>query len=290
MQENKSFDELVLHDIVALDDSESYKSVMYEEIAGPDGNPLFKKVAGNTTTLSGTDILGDLFIGMYPGASATEVARTSTAFSKMDVDLQNSRGVVFPASNDAGVHQVIGVVFGLDGSIGATDILPVERHKDNYDVSKLIPIRKIPIANDDAVANAPTYKIRGVAGGGSYAEYYLKVPTTVEKRNMTKSGMVLTSNPNGMTINEDVVTVVTITVNIAAIDMAEYFALNDDGDVNLRRFNSAMIVYGDRVTTSASGMAYTDFRNIRVTNRFNLPNRALGKYGTGKYIFNIYFK
>ena len=283
----------IIEDINELDDAATYKSVMYEEIAGPNGKPLFKRIKPNTTTLGGSDILAGLFCGEYPGATPTNTNVTPTLFTTVDSGLTAARGLAFPPSIDANSRSVIGVIFGLDGSVGATDILPVQRHTKNFDALQLIPMRRLLKADDNPMSLSATYNIRGQTNETTpYIEYFMKAPSYIGRYNMTKSGIVFNNlNPDTQNIIEDVVSVVTMTVDITATDMAEYFADTvGGGDLNLRRFNSAMIVYGDKVTATDGVVTYTDYRNIKVTNRFNLPSRALGKYGTGKYIFNIYFK
>lgn len=115
-------------------------------------------------------------------------------------------------------------------------------------------------------------------------------------KSMTKSGMIFsTGNPPANYIgNEDVVTVVSFTIDIAQEDFGEYFQIAE-GDIAKRRFNSVMICHGTEVTatmkdTSNVDHTMVDYRNIVVTNKYNILPRALDKYNTGRYVINCYFR
>lgn len=287
-------DKLILEDGFRMSEGDGMKfySCMYQEIPDaklPSGKRLVK-IADNATMLGGTQKLAQLLCGFdntYSGITPivtvdSQIANLATTTPKVD-----------------GKSKVFGVLFGLDGSAGTVaTVYPVQRSSSGFDVAKLIPVRRVYKNDEDIDLIKAKYGLRAKVdvSGEEYFDWYLKRPTDITMKSMTKSGMIFTAgnppiNYNG---NEDVVTVVSFTIDVAQEDFGEYFQIAE-GDIAKRRFNSVMICYGTEVTATMKDTdnvdhTMVDYRNIIVTNKYNILPRALDKYNTGRYVINCYFR
>jgi hypothetical protein len=190
-------------------------------------------------------------------------------------------------------------MFGLDGAAGTVaTVYAVQRNTKGFDMNKLIPLRRVH-ENDEIIGTLKNdYSVRNgiTQPDGQYYDWYLKRPSNITLKSMTKSGGIFDASnlPNNYSGNEDVVTVLSITVDIGTEDFGEYFQLVE-GDISRRRFNSVMICHGTEMTSTMidkEGTTHTmlDFKDIIVTNKYNILPRSLDKYNTGKYIINCYFR
>ena len=272
--ELEEYGKVVFDDVMSMDqDGITFRMVMHEKIKSPCGKTLFTKGKPNTSLLGGTQMLSSAYMGSKLG----EVPITTFDEAIATTLLQ---GIA------TGNQELFGMMFGLDGG-AAEDVYPVRRNSKGFVQNQVIPMRMVDITKEDVGEMLTNYEIRSVDQG--YAKYYVKRPTSITRKHMIKSGEVFVDNPDLSNTTEDVVTVITVEMIMTEHDMAEYFALVEN-DVNLRRFSSVMAVFGDRVNVSYAGAPYMEHRNIIVTNKINRANMTLGMYGTGTYVFNIYFK
>lgn len=294
MDINAQMDKAIFEDGFNISNDGGFKfySCMYQEVPDaslPSGLRLVK-VAQNTTMLGGTQKLAQLISGFDDSYSGI------TPITTMD-SLMLHRPTQTPIAGAK--SKIFGVMFGLDGAAGTVaTVYPVQRNTKGFDMNKLIPLRRVH-ENDEMIGTLKTgYSVRNglVLPDGQYYDWYLKRPTNITLKSMTKSGGIfdVSNPPNNYSGNEDVVTVLSITVDIGTEDFGEYFQLVE-GDISRRRFNSVMICHGTEVTSSITdkeGTVHTmlDFKDIIVTNKYNILPRSLDKYNTGKYIINCYFR
>ncbi|MGL5719099.1 MAG: hypothetical protein ACRCX2_39225 [Paraclostridium sp.] len=244
------------------------------------GNSFLEPLNSNATLLSGTQEIAKLHWNI---AGTTQIAN-------FEQYLYQGASENPTLGSPVGKPYIFGYNLFTDGAVGTT-VIPVDRKKLGYDVSKMIPFRMIPLSADSPDVFFALYVHRRVVtvNGKEYVQYFTKRITDQTMTNITVDGDILPDNPHdNLHTTRDVRTVMEFNVSITQVELGEYFQIVT-GSANNTMHNAIGLFMGNECTTTVSGKNYNIFRDTKCSNRVNYPDRLLADLGTARLRYALMY-